>query len=72
MNVKLNQAFELLEFDDIDPHKEYDCPVCDGLKKVRVEEFNPESTRYNDYEIDCPECNGTGKIIGEQLQDKLA
>lgn len=70
--TNLEATFDLLDFDDIDPKKEYDCSECNGLGTQRVEDLHPDTGRYTDYDVHCECCEGTGKIKGEVLQDKLA
>lgn len=52
--------------------EKHTCPVCKGTGELRVEDFNPVSTQYSDYDVTCDECEGTGEISGGDLLDKLA
>lgn len=43
-----------------------ECPDCEGVGTLRVEELNPENGRYNDYDVECEHCEGTGELLIEQ------
>ena len=54
---KLTGRFNAFGFPEI-----VECPDCGGCGTQRVEDFNPHTTMYIDYDVECDTCGGTGEV----------